>query len=284
MLSPSKEVNPLVQQFLNNMPAQLLFTTPSLDFAMSSKTIEKMIDQVYCLQKEIFRSEINIEILVLLVHKALLYFNFLTRSPSKKKTLVSEFEDVTEQEIDFISTHEFDPTLTNTQKAYYFYQRGRLLNIFDQHHLASQHNLEKSVKLNPQSQDAWKCLGECYWKNGNLKASESAFRWALGMHNCKSTMLLLAMVIRRKANTKLELEESIRLCKDSLKIELEESMRLCKDTGKVSESMPLRKDILLEETKTLCKDSGKLSEVEESTRKDGVKRNLIVDDGWCTCS
>lgn len=228
MLSSNKEYPAIVKDFIASMPDQpLMFTTPSLDFAMSSRTIQKMINQVYCLQKEIFKNEISVEALIILVHRALLYFNLLTRPPSKKKTypVVESAEKITEQDLDLISTHDFDPTLTNTQKAYYFYQRGRLLNIFDHHHLASQQNLEKSVKLNPKCLDAWKCLGECYWKNGNLKAAESAFRWALGVENCKSTMLLLAMVIRRKAITKVELEESIKLCKDSLKLQLEESRK-----------------------------------------------------------
>jgi tetratricopeptide (TPR) repeat protein len=130
---------------------------------------------------------------------------------------------LTEGHLDSISIHQFDHTLSNSQKAYYYFQRGKLLGIFNSYHQASEENLFKSIKLDPVNKDAWVCLGECYWKKGDLDKADSCFRWALNEFNQKEIMVRLAMVIRRKATCRKDIEESIKLCQDSLKIDIKYS-------------------------------------------------------------
>ena len=39
--------------------------------------------------------------------------------------------------------------------------------------------LAKAVKMNPKLVEAWNCLGECYWKNGEVEAARNCFMGAL---------------------------------------------------------------------------------------------------------
>lgn len=106
---------------------------------------------------------------------------------------------ITESDLREISVHNFDPTLSSQQKAYYYYLRGRLFNVFDGYNQSAEDNLCKAVKLNPRFVQAWKELGECFWKKGDLDASENCFRWILDLDNSKLFALArLAMVTRRK--------------------------------------------------------------------------------------
>ncbi|OUM67288.1 hypothetical protein PIROE2DRAFT_5352 [Piromyces sp. E2] len=53
-----------------------------------------------------------------------------------------------------LSHHNFDPTLSNEQKAYYHYLRGYLYNIFDYYHHLAEKNLSMAIKLNPYLSEA----------------------------------------------------------------------------------------------------------------------------------
>ena len=43
----------------------------------------------------------------------------------------------------------------------------------------AQDALSKAVKMNPKLVEAWNCLGECYWKNGEVEAARNCFVGAL---------------------------------------------------------------------------------------------------------
>lgn len=43
----------------------------------------------------------------------------------------------------------------------------------------AQDALSKAVKMNPKLVEAWNCLGECYWKNGQVEAARNCFAGAL---------------------------------------------------------------------------------------------------------
>lgn len=64
-------------------------------------------------------------------------------------------------------------------RAKYLYLKGRTYNITSKYdHRASQ-CLSKAVKLNPRLVDAWNELGECYWKNMNIKDARKSFEGSL---------------------------------------------------------------------------------------------------------
>ena len=106
---------------------------------------------------------------------------------------------MTEKELKEISTHSFDPTLSNHQKAYYHYLRGKLFNIFENYHQSAEKNLCAAVKLYPKLVDAWKQLGECFWKKCDLEAAGNCFQWIVDFEGSPSSFTLLAMVQRRKS-------------------------------------------------------------------------------------
>ncbi len=69
----------------------------------------------------------------------------------------------------YLSNHNFDPTLSNEQKAFYHYLRGHLYNIFDYYHYLAEKNLSTAIKLDPNLSEAWSELAECYLKKHLLK-------------------------------------------------------------------------------------------------------------------
>lgn len=48
----------------------------------------------------------------------------------------------------------------------------------------AQDALSKAVKLDPKLVEAWNCLGECYWKNGEVEAARNCFVGALNHVSC----------------------------------------------------------------------------------------------------
>ena len=48
----------------------------------------------------------------------------------------------------------------------------------------AQDALSKAVKLDPKLVEAWNCLGECYWKNGQVEAARNCFVGALNHVSC----------------------------------------------------------------------------------------------------
>jgi Tfp pilus assembly protein PilF len=68
---------------------------------------------------------------------------------------------------------------------------GRALNVlsgFNQEALAL---LAKAVKLDPNLVEAWNHLGECYWKNNDVKAAHNCFTGALSHVSIHSKLQLV---------------------------------------------------------------------------------------------
>lgn len=64
-------------------------------------------------------------------------------------------------------------------RARYSFLKGRLLNVVPKYNKQAENLLSKAIKLDPKLVDAWNELGECYWKNDDLKKSVSCFEGAL---------------------------------------------------------------------------------------------------------
>ncbi|KAJ3314304.1 hypothetical protein HDV04_000686 [Boothiomyces sp. JEL0838] len=176
-----------------------------------------------------------------MVFEILQRFNILTRPPLKKssifplkleikKEIIYDTRALTEADLDQVSSHDFDPTLSNQQKSFYLYLRGRILNIFDSYHPFAEANLCKSVKLEPKFCEAWIELGECFWKKGDLDGAENCFKWVLDLEPSKKALISMAMIKRRqKSGNQLltkddeHLNESIQLCKKALALDIKYS-------------------------------------------------------------
>ena len=58
-------------------------------------------------------------------------------------------------------------------------RNGGGLNILPDHRPEAEQFLFQAIKRNPSLVDAWNCLGECYWKCGNLQEAHHCFTGAI---------------------------------------------------------------------------------------------------------
>ena len=59
------------------------------------------------------------------------------------------------------------------------YLRGKALNVLPTYSKEAEILLSQAVKHNPSLVDAWNCLGESYWKQGNVQQAHHCFVGAL---------------------------------------------------------------------------------------------------------
>lgn len=190
MLSTRRSLPELISSFC---ASEETITTPTLDFHSHSAQLIALVDQLvdlrdtYPVKASAFGLPLAEKNTVLLkcCFQALVQLNKLTRPPAKRTrapakphTILYTEHIIEEIDIDKVSVHSFDPTLSQNQKATYLYIRGRLLNVFDGYHQGAENNLAKSVKFNPSFIGAWNELGECYYKKGDLESSRKCFQWA----------------------------------------------------------------------------------------------------------
>lgn len=67
----------------------------------------------------------------------------------------------------------------NSYRAKYYYLKGYALNVVPKYSKEAEELLSKAIKLDPKLVNAWNELGECYWKNNNLKEAINCFNGAL---------------------------------------------------------------------------------------------------------
>lgn len=64
-------------------------------------------------------------------------------------------------------------------RARFCFLKGRLLNVLPKYSKEAENLLSKAVKLDPKCVEAWNELGECFWKNNELKKATNCFEGAL---------------------------------------------------------------------------------------------------------
>jgi tetratricopeptide (TPR) repeat protein len=206
---------------LDNFKSPILsqkFTTPSLDYKIHSKQLEEYVDLLFSYRKKLQETTVEKTIMIKLVYDFLVIFNTITSIKKRNSNILQKV--VTEEDLDEISTHDFDPTLSNSQRAKYHFLRGKVLNIFESYHPGALDNLSKSVKLDPYSIEAWKELGECFWYKGDLEQSQNCFEYILDLNeNQPQALVLLSMVKRRAGSVASDFVESIQLCKKALEMD-----------------------------------------------------------------
>lgn len=79
----------------------------------------------------------------------------------------------------FYNGPNFLDCIENPVRAKYYYLRGRALNVVPRYSKEAEDLLSKAIKLDPKLVEAWNELGECYWKNDNLKEATNCFNKAL---------------------------------------------------------------------------------------------------------
>lgn len=76
---------------------------------------------------------------------------------------------------------------SSEETAQCLFLRGKALNVLPNYNPMAKDALAKAVKMNPKLVEAWNCLGECYWKNGEVEAARNCFMGALNHSQVKKS-------------------------------------------------------------------------------------------------
>lgn len=95
--------------------------------------------------------------------------------------------------------------------------RGKALNVMAEYDPLAKDALSKAVKLDPKLVQAWNCLGECYWKNGEVEAAKNCFVGALNHAKNKESLRNLSMVLRQIGKDQNEKVENIKMSVEKAK-------------------------------------------------------------------
>ncbi|KAJ3228455.1 Tetratricopeptide repeat protein 5 [Clydaea vesicula] len=220
-----------------------LFTTPSFDFDSHSEELKALVDELYCFRdnfwidykKKQTKPEITSQLqnvdfeqiksqCLKLKQENILNRMLVLTTPPKKRNLSVK------RELDFSNnqySYSFDPTLSQKQKSFYHYIRGKLFNIFGDYNVNAELDLSKSIKYDPLNTDAWNSMGEVYWKKGDLEHAKLCFEGGLREKKTVEGLLNLAMILRVINKGKVELykgqiEKSLTLSKEAVEMNIEE--------------------------------------------------------------
>ncbi|KAJ0172628.1 hypothetical protein K1T71_011767 [Dendrolimus kikuchii] len=109
----------------------------------------------------------------------------------KKNKLVEKFEEI-----------DVDTQIPFDLRAQFLFWKGRCYNISSEYDTRATQCLSKAVKLNPRLIEAWNELGECYWKNTNVKEAKASFEGALKHHRNRLSLRCLSIIIRQECANK----------------------------------------------------------------------------------
>ncbi|GAB1865489.1 Tetratricopeptide repeat protein 5 [Camponotus japonicus] len=117
----------------------------------------------------------------------------------KKNTDVEKEMKDTLSKFDECKGYEIDGS-----RAKYYYLKGRALNVVDRFIPQAEELLSKAVKLEPKLIEAWNELGECYWKNDDIKQAKNCFTGALQHGRNKVSLRNLSMVLRQEQTSSID--------------------------------------------------------------------------------
>lgn len=109
-------------------------------------------------------------------------------------------------------------------QAMLWYLRGKCMacTVVGRSSEAAEQLLSDSVKLDPTRNDAWNCLGECFWSQDNLEAAKYTFIGALEHGRTATTLSHLSMLLRSMSRhghgvNEAMLTESVQLAKEAVR-------------------------------------------------------------------
>ncbi|RVE53033.1 hypothetical protein evm_002331 [Chilo suppressalis] len=129
----------------------------------------------------------------------------------KKEELVKKFQKI-----------DVDKQVPFSSRANFLYLKGRCYNINPVYDARATQCLSKAVKLNPHLVDAWNELGECYWKNMNVKEAKASFEGALKHERNRISLRCLSIILRQEnedrapKDTTTAILKSVELAKEAV--------------------------------------------------------------------
>jgi len=121
-----------------------------------------------------------------------------------------KIDDITEQlkkTLKIIDEHRASGEKEN--RAHFYLQHGRALNVVPHFDQEAYELLSKSVKLDFKLTDAWNELGDCYWKKGDMQGAKNCFEGALQKSHNKVSLRNLSMVLRQLGDTRDEKQKNV---------------------------------------------------------------------------
>ncbi|XP_074026151.1 tetratricopeptide repeat protein 5 [Leptinotarsa decemlineata] len=100
--------------------------------------------------------------------------------------------------------NDHEHLITDDTRAKYNYLKGKLLNVVPTYDKDAENLLSKSIKLDPKLVEAWNELGECYWKNDELRKAVNCFEGALKEKRNKYSLRNLSMLARQEESKNRE--------------------------------------------------------------------------------
>lgn len=148
---------------------------------------------------------------------------YFPRDPKEKKTRVQQDSNLALALLDSIPS---EMRKQPTRRAVYEYMRGKVLDVFPEYCKEAEDHLSKAVKLDPSLADAWLCLGNCFWKKGDLNGAKNCFGLSLKKGPNKNILRQLSMLERKLAQgTDKEaeiVEESIQHAKQAVMLDVKD--------------------------------------------------------------
>ncbi|CAK1589067.1 unnamed protein product [Parnassius mnemosyne] len=137
----------------------------------------------------------------------------------KKNLLVEKFESI-----------DVDTQVPFSLRAQFLLLKGRCYNISTTYDARASQCLSKAVKLNPHLVDAWNELGECYWKNMNVKDAKASFEGALKHERNRLSLRCLSIILRQESSGKKRSEavslilKSVELAKEAVSQDIKDGV------------------------------------------------------------
>ncbi|XP_044747786.1 tetratricopeptide repeat protein 5-like [Coccinella septempunctata] len=124
---------------------------------------------------------------------------------------------------------ENETAATKSNKAKYFFMKGALLNVVPEYSKDAENLLSKAIKLDRKLVEAWNELGDCYWKNDEVKKSKSCFEGALKERKNKVSLRNLSMLSRQEvvisqAECIANVEKGLNYAKEAVKLDAQDGL------------------------------------------------------------
>ncbi|KAL1506730.1 hypothetical protein ABEB36_006037 [Hypothenemus hampei] len=115
-------------------------------------------------------------------------------------------------------------------KPYYYYLKGKLINLGAEYSEEAENLLSKAIKLDAKLVNAWNELGECYCKKPEFPKAKSCFEGAMKEQRNKVSLRSLSIIYRQStfSNSQKEiiknLETSIAYAKEAVQLDPQDGL------------------------------------------------------------
>ncbi|XP_049878423.1 tetratricopeptide repeat protein 5-like [Pectinophora gossypiella] len=163
--------------------------------------------------------ELEKELKELYLFRNLFFDNHPIEQANEKNKLVDEKKDVLLEKFEKIDA---DVQIPQPLRAKFFCLKGRCYNINPLYDARAMQCLSRAVKLNPSMVDSWNELGECYWKNMNVKEARASFEGALKQERNRLSLRCLSIILRQESGARrgkeatAVIQKSVELAKEAV--------------------------------------------------------------------